>query len=261
MEGMEPKLLNPLVEAFEAVSLAELEAVKLLNRADTKFVLHTDDLPALLGDLAADYQILEIGGRRVFAYETVYFDTDDFGLYRLHHNGKPDRLKVRYRQYLDSGEVFFELKRKVKNSRTDKHRLSRPVLAQELSEDDVALLPDVFAKHFPLKKKLCVRYQRLTLVNRDRTERLTLDLNLAYDNFSRSASYPHLVIAELKQNRASLCGEAAASLRRRGHRPTRFSKYAIGIALLEPVKHNNFKPCLLILNKISAKSLVLGLEF
>jgi hypothetical protein len=239
-----------LLEEFGSVSLESLESVKLLNRIDTKFVFHIQDLPAILRDLLPHFQILEINQVRLFSYETLYFDTDDFRLYYLHHNGKSNRLKIRYRHYTDSGEVFFEVKNKIKRGRTDKYRLLRPEVSTELRTDDLTLIPEIYLKHNELKKKLNVCFQRFTLVNKEKTERLTLDINLSFDNFSQTSHCNQLVVAEIKQQKASVVSPAVSCLKRHGYHETGFSKYAIGIALLEKVKTNAFKPNLLAIQRI-----------
>ena len=97
---------NPLVSSLLPLSLEELDKVKLLNRVDSKFIFHIRALNDILKEVSEYYHILEIDQKRIFKYESLYFDTPDFLLYRHHHNGKPNRVKVRYRKYLDSGEVF-----------------------------------------------------------------------------------------------------------------------------------------------------------
>ena len=94
-----------------SLSLEELDRVRLLNRVDTKFLFPVSFLEGLLEETRNDYRILEIDGRRSFGYESLYFDTPGFDFYRQHHQGKPGRIKVRYRKYVDSGLVCFELKK------------------------------------------------------------------------------------------------------------------------------------------------------
>jgi hypothetical protein len=48
-------------------------------------VLHVDHLYGALASLTEHYRILEIDGVRLHRYETLYFDTTDFALYRQHH--------------------------------------------------------------------------------------------------------------------------------------------------------------------------------
>jgi len=89
-------------------TLAQLDAVSLLNRIDTKFLLTVPQLVEILPRLARDYLVLEVGGRRLHQYRTLYFDTPDLDLYHLHHRSRAVRHKVRSRAYLDSDLAFFE---------------------------------------------------------------------------------------------------------------------------------------------------------
>ena len=107
--------IKQVLGTFEPITLKGLEEVKMLNRIDTKYVFHIKQFAEILEEVKKDYYALEIDGNRMFAYESLYFDTEDYQLYKFHHNGKINRLKVRYRRYSDSGLVFFEVKYKVNN--------------------------------------------------------------------------------------------------------------------------------------------------
>src|SRR5688500_3966537 len=113
LKHMRDEGVDKALNKFESITLNDLDQVRMLNRIDTKFVFHLSQFPAILDEIRDDYYALEIADNRVFAYESLYFDTEDFQLYRFHHNGKFNRLKVRYRRYTDSGLVFFEVKYKV----------------------------------------------------------------------------------------------------------------------------------------------------
>ena len=66
-----------LLGRFEAIGLAQMDAVALLDRTDTKYVLHTSQLYTALAALSTDYQVLEIDSVRLHPYRTLYFDTAD----------------------------------------------------------------------------------------------------------------------------------------------------------------------------------------
>ena len=87
--------LLSVVKGFAPISLDEMDAVALLNRIDTKFVMSTEQLVSALFALQSDYRILSINGQRLNHYRTLYFDTPDFELYNLHVNGRANRYKVR----------------------------------------------------------------------------------------------------------------------------------------------------------------------
>ena len=102
--------IDQQITLFEPITLKEMDSVKLMNRKDTKFIFNEKMLPALLKDLTKNYKILEISKKRESQYKTMYFDTEDFKFYTQHHNGKLNRHKVRYRQYIDVDLTFLEVK-------------------------------------------------------------------------------------------------------------------------------------------------------
>lgn len=99
-----------LLARFRPISLPEMDSVALLNRTDTKFLLNTTQLSAALSELSDAYRILEIDANRLNQYQTIYFDTPDYALYRRHHDGALNRYKVRSRAYVDTQLAFLEVK-------------------------------------------------------------------------------------------------------------------------------------------------------
>ena len=115
----EPPLIpNRILEGFSPVNLTELESYGLLDRFDNKYALTFEQLMLLLPQLSEDYSILEIKSKRIFLYDNFYFDTDDLKFYFEHHNGKLNRYKIRYRRYVDSDIIYFEMKKKDNKNKT-----------------------------------------------------------------------------------------------------------------------------------------------
>lgn len=226
---------------FETVGLTELSSVALLNRVDTKFVFHIRHFEAILRELSAQYYVLEVDRVRMFRYHSVYLDTDNFDLYKWHHDGRANRLKIRYRWYLDSGTCYFEVKYKSKG-RTDKKRMSVKDVGEAITDDQIALIKHDTLAISLLRRKMAIGYTRITLVSKDFSERMTCDLNLSFDNFQKSTQFPELVIAELKTGKSAMGSAALSCFRRRLIRRFSFSKYATSVALLQDVKSNAFKP-------------------
>src|ERR1035437_6971374 len=110
--------LSPILCSFDPITLAEMDSVKLLDRMDTKFIFNFNQFPEILKNLGQYYKILDVNGVKQNRYETLYFDTPDYKLYMDHHNGRTNRYKVRYRKYVDSDLVFFEVKYKNCKGRT-----------------------------------------------------------------------------------------------------------------------------------------------
>ncbi|MCX6244395.1 MAG: polyphosphate polymerase domain-containing protein [Bacteroidetes bacterium] len=248
--------IHDILGSFNPITLEEMDAVKLLDRVDRKYVFPVAKLFPLLRDLDGNYRILEINGIRLNRYETLYFDTEDHRLYLHHHNGKLNRFKVRSRSYLDSGQSFFEVKFKNNKGRTVKNRIKRKEIKEEISGKALKLL----AGHTPLdpeslKPALRVYFSRITLVNSNLTERITLDIDLHFLHNGTEKKYPGLVVAELKQARSQ---QSPFHLLLREHHITPFSisKYCLGICSLnKEIKQNNFKQKLIHINHINHEAL------
>lgn len=235
---------------YNCIQLADLEQVQLLNRVDTKYVFHISDLEAILLELKDQYSVLEINGKKMHAYETLYFDTPDFLLYKFHHNGKINRLKVRYRRYVDTGLTFFEVKYKVKGSRTDKIRLNKTNIFDDLGPEEQEMIRHYQVDPRCLEKKLWVHFHRITIAKNDYSERATLDVGLRFKNGDTDVSYEDIVVAEIKQNKTSFNSPLIKALKSRHFEKSGFSKYSMGIAATEDVKSNRFKPNFIKIDKI-----------
>ena len=197
--------------------------------------------------------MLEVNGIRLSSYESLYFDDNDLLFYSEHHRKRLNRVKVRYRRYLDSKISFLELKHKYKG-RTNKIRIPSDKNYHELPEDHAQFLKENFPVEMPdLKATLNNQYKRLTLVNKFSEERLTIDLDLKFDWQGKEEDLSPIVIAELKQKRVTRNSPFVQVMKQRGIRPLRLSKYCIGILHLsgkENVKYNRFKKKLLKIDKI-----------
>ncbi len=84
---------------FPTLSLEDIKSVSLQKRTDTKYLLNLSQLTALLSILKSNYSIVEIDSLKNLPYKTLYYDTPDLDLYRIHHNGKLNRYKFRTREY------------------------------------------------------------------------------------------------------------------------------------------------------------------
>ena len=104
-----------LERAFAPIDLASLNAkAGMLERIDNKYIVSSMVLGKAVCEFAAHFDILEMGGKRAFAYETCYFDDAELRSYFDHHKGRRKRVKVRMRKYLDTGSCFLEVKLKDK---------------------------------------------------------------------------------------------------------------------------------------------------
>lgn len=242
--------LTRTLASFEPVSLEEIQDVALLRRFDTKMVLREEQLTQILARLSEAYAVLEIDGRRIHRYQTLYFDTPELQFYHQHHNGQRSRYKVRVRAYEDSGLAFLEVKRKTNQELTVKERLLLPELTPCLSAEGEAFL----AAALPIAPAMLIptlgnEFHRLTLVNQNRMERVTLDIGMSFRLGRAGLVLPGIIVAEIKHSICSLRSEFIGQARLLGLRPVSFSKYCVGMALLAPqLKHNHFKPQLRLLD-------------
>lgn len=238
------------------ISLAEMESVKLMNRIDTKFVVPACLLPEMLRLAQADYYIQEIDGQRFAAYDTLYYDTPDMQMYIRHHDRQLRRQKIRVRTYIDSDLTFLEVKNKNNKGRTKKKRIV--VQTNDLQDIDAGQREWLAGKAWydvaTLQPQLHTRFERITLVNRAKTERLTIDTALRWENVQtgQTAALGDAVVVELKRdgNQPSMMLDILRSLR---IKPLSMSKYCIGVALTNPsVKNNRFRPKLRKIEKITS---------
>ena len=89
-----------------------MDDVKLMSRTDTKFAFKANKMPLLLQKLLPFYRVLAIDGKLIHDYKSLYYDTDDRKFYLDHHNGRVNRNKIRFREYVGSKLTFLEIKLK-----------------------------------------------------------------------------------------------------------------------------------------------------
>lgn len=243
-----------LVRSFHPVSLEEMESVRLMNRIDVKYLLHESRVPQILERVADGYQILETSGSRIGTYETVYYDSRRLGFFLDHINGKLNRNKVRTRLYVESDLQFLEVKKKTNTGRTKKYRIRIDPHATGFDDEDIQLVHTHSRTGLAaLSPVLVNRFNRITLVDREWTERVTIDLNLQYAGSTRvyGVGVPRLAIIEIKRNKFGH-SIMADILRNECVKQTGISKYCLGISLIYPgEKVNNYKRKIRIIEKIT----------
>lgn len=219
---------------FAPISLDEMANVRLMNRTDTKYVIRLDELPALLTQAQGGYMAQETDGRRLMAYRTTYYDTADWQTLRAHTTGRHSREKIRVRT-CTSGLTFVEVKRKSKG-RTKKSRMatSRRADGQMTAEAKDFVDSHSHYTSASLTPALGNSFWRITLVNNEKTERLTIDLWIAVENLRNGmcASLPNAVVVEVKRD-GRKASRMVDWLRSRGVRPCGFSKYAYGALITD----------------------------
>ena len=256
------------------ISLEEMSAVQLMNRIDTKFVTTQRQAAELFERAQALYFAQEINGDRLSPYRTTYFDTAEREQYLQHHNGHANRTKVRVRTYLSSGDLtFLEVKRKNNHGRTKKKRipLDGSAAHEELSWQQTAhgvvsvagVRTELSAAELVEQRTgLCLsdmrpvvenRFERATLVNKGKTERLTVDFGVRFRNpeTGKVADVGDVVIIELKRD-GNVFSPILPLLRALRIQPTGFSKCCIGMAMTNPdLKQNNFKQKIRLVGRLN----------
>lgn len=251
---MNGQVINSILSDFPPISLEEMGGVRLMNRIDTKYTIHRDHLRLLLQNLHEDYFIQEINGNRLSPYQTIYLDTPELDMYMVHQNGRRTREKIRMRTYADTRQVFLEIKDKDNRGRTSKTRIPLPSV-QMYKEEEATRFIGLHTCYHPdrLAPQIENHFNRITLVNRKKTERLTIDIDLGFRNLSTNitSELPEVAIIELKQD-GHIPSQAKRCLSELHIHPVSISKYCLGIILTHPdIKHNRFKKKLIQLNKIT----------
>lgn len=246
-------LASDSINNFQPISLSEMDAVKLMNRIDTKYVLSRELLPKVLERISDHYYILEIDGKRIFPYNSLYYDTDANHMYLAHHNGKLNRYKIRFRRYVASDLCYLEIKYKFKGSRTIKHRTKIANIETALSDKSLAFIrKNTPFREKTLEPKLYTNFTRMTLVSKELNERVTIDLDLNFRFNGHAKELDQTVIIELKRDGKARSSNLIDALNHFRIFTQGFSKYCIGRAMVETdLKRNNFKERIIKINKIN----------
>lgn len=242
---------NDVLSKFDSVSLSELDDLALMKRVDKKFVLSTQHLHDLFEKAKNHYQILEIEGDRAFSYRTKYLDTTDYHLYNMHHNGRMNRQKVRFRTYDVSDITFLEIKTKNNKGTTNKTRIKTPEQAINFEAERTFLADTLRIETSGLKESLNNSFSRITLLSFETKERISIDYNLAFNKNGTDIQLPFLSIIEVKREKSNINSPIVNLLKDIRVYPRGFSKYCMGMAMLNnKVKTNTFKPNLLYIKKL-----------
>ncbi len=244
--------IKPRIQGYDPISLEEMNGTALMKRTDTKFLVPLSLLAPLLAALEREYRILEVNGKRVMRYSSLYFDTVDNRFYHDHHNGKNNRTKIRIRKYVDSGRCFLEVKRKNAKGVTDKSRTAIHDFEFDLSESAMDFITEMTSRTYDLTPRMWNDFSRITLVNTAEQERVTIDLGLSFSMDVFEKRFDDLVIVEVKQERFKRSSPIVQVLRSFKHHPYSISKYCVGMVVLyKGLKYNRFKRKLIRIKKIA----------
>lgn len=227
------------LEHFATISLSELdERAALLRRVDNKYVVAQAQFLELLDRLSADHDVLQIDGRREFAYENVYFETPELRCFWDHAENRIPRFKARTRLYRDTGTCMFEVKLKGDDGETDKRQVKHPPdRADELTDSACdclnSALEDVGIELTdPVEARLGTGFRRITLAAREEPVRLTCDVGVRLTGRDGDAvtMSRDLLLVETKSEHGR--SPADRVLQELGLEPISLSKYRVGVSLV-----------------------------
>ena len=246
----------------------------LLTRMDRKYLVPPGDTQHVISHLAPRARVLQIDGLRHFRYASTYFDTPGLDAYFLAARKRRRRYKIRTRTYLDSGLCFLEVKTRGARGTTVKRRMGyHPDDASRLTGPGRAFVAACLASTgvtgpaaaqqvaAALRPVLATTYERTTLHLPEAEARATIDTALTWrrltpvarERTAVGAGAPQVLrpahltaaiddgepvavagVAVVETKNPATPSPADRALWDAGHRPTRISKYATGMALLHP---------------------------
>ena len=233
------RTLSVATSRMRPVSLEEVLAIaELQTRFDRKYVVPLDTFATVLDEMGDQLSVLQIGDRRLFSYESVYFDTPELTAYRQHAHGRRRRVKIRTRAYLDSNECVLEFKRVGGRGETVKERYPYLMASRyALDAEARALASERLGSAIStrgLRQVLTTAYHRATLMDSARGNRVTCDVNLGFENAAGDRHGPLAGVVVVESKTVGSDSPIDHALHRLGSRPVSLSKYCVGMAVLDP---------------------------
>ena len=243
-------------------------AASLLARVDRKYLVASSAAQNVVDALTGRALVLDIDGRRSFSYASTYFDTPGLDSYLQAARKRRHRFKIRTRSYLDSGLTLLEVKTRGPRGATIKQRLDyRAADADRLTEEGIDFVVECLAPLTgsaqearrtaqSLRPVMATTYRRTTLHLPDDDARATIDTDLAWTALAprsgassglssttgagrtrptavgRGASRAAGPLAVVETKNPARHSPTDRYLWAAGHRPSRISKYATGMAVL-----------------------------
>lgn len=251
------KSIEKIFNNFEKIPVSEMLKNKdplAKKRKEFKFIFRVENLRKIADFLSDDFLCLSHISGLSFSYENYYFDTDDFFFFNKHRCGKPNRLKVRIRNYKSGDQKsFLECKMKIKGIYTEKERFLFKDSLFEIEKMDTfkdpkfqKILQNFKINRENLSQKISTSYDRIFLVSKDFKRRITFDtgLNARSQNDTEISLFKDFVIMEIKDEKTpkNIMQFLQKNLK---IRQTKFSKYCISLCALNPeFKRNKWKQIL-----------------
>lgn len=246
--------ISEILSSYDSISLPELETYKLMNRVDTKYVIASFKIPAILSGLGKSYRALEIDSLRVFPYHTTYYDSSDWFFLRQHIKERANRNKVRIRKYERTGSSFLEVKNRNNKMRTEKWRIYKEInITDSFDDESINFIRSYIPGETPkLEPILINRFKRVTLAAKAEEERVTVDFDITFSDLEGNLfPLPCIGIIERKRPDFSNRSPVSETVKKIGIHPTGFSKYCLGASVLYDIPGKSLlKPKHILLNKI-----------
>lgn len=233
--------LSETLAKLSPIGLDAMDGAELMNRLDQKFLIEADWIPTLLLDCQDEYQILEVEGERITAYENQFVETPALDSFENHVRGRKNRFKARVRKYGSNGITFLEIKHKTVHGKTLKERVLRskeePWNAP-LTNQETSFLNDRYPYPDGNLTNISNSFNRCTLVSTTRKERVTIDSQILFQSGEKQERLNGLAILEVKQSKIDRLSPIHKALKKYAGFPpplgrqSSMSKYIIGMLLL-----------------------------
>ena len=235
-----------ILAGFEIVPSADIKLSTFRKRYITKYIVPVQLFGKLINECRGNYKLLDRCGEIWSDILLEYYDTAGLKFFNDHVYGKLNRVKVRVRNCRRTGDQVWEIWRRKSKGRMVKK--SVPVNGSNLEfEEKAGEMVSNYAgiDLHSLTPSLLASFRRITLLNPEGIERITIDTNICF----ASPKHPELpkpvdglVIIELRKRKKA--GSFLANMLA-GYkiRPVKISKYCLGISLTnKSAKTNNYKP-------------------
>lgn len=242
----------PLLNDLRGIAMDKKASVEFMDRIDARYLFDKAYLEEIIQKIRPHYQLIHFEGKRLFQYDTLYFDTPERLFYYQHLAGKLNRYKIRSCRQVETNEQYFELKSRNNKSFTRIQRIRLDDLSEDITGNGrQLLLQNIPIDMSSLEPAVWIYYHRIMLVNPETRERLTFDLNVWFRWRSKSVAYPNLVIADVQQEKGSV-SPFKNLMKEKEIREGGVSKYCLGLASVEPtLKANAIKPILTRINRLN----------
>ena len=137
--------------------------------------------------------------------------------------------------------VTNKIRRQIQDFETDLSLKSKEFIREDGNINNLLLEPSLYNN-----------FSRMTLVNKNESERITIDVDLSFTFGGDEKKFDKLVVVEIKQEGKRLNTTINRALKSMSLLPTNFSKYCIGISnIIDDIKSNRFKEINLKINKLN----------